>query len=128
LVREFPQRLEQRVVSMDRGRERRVALILESRETREVQVVGSAVRLLERRAPRDHERDPGDAVQALVGGGRYCRETRVAEIQCLRAEAADTIQEQPEPMRPAQLAQPPQIVEPSGSGLMMNDRQVRAAP
>jgi hypothetical protein len=64
-------------------------------------------------------------VQAFIGRCSHGQESAVAKIQRLGAKAADPVHQQTDIARPAQFAQPPQIVEPPGGGFVVHDGQVR---
>ncbi len=127
LIREFAQCFQQRVAGMHRRGEGSVALLLKLCKTSEVEIVRTAVRARESRAPYQHERDTGHAMQAFVGRAGHGRQARVAEVDGFGTEAADCVDEQAQPSGATQFAQRSQVVEPTRRGFMMHDSQVRAA-
>src|SRR5262249_4785267 len=102
-----------------------IALVLQAREAAQAEVVGPAGSSFNSRTPGNYKGNARYAVEALVGGARHGRETRVREVDGLGSETADSVDQQAHPAGPAQLAERPQIVEPSGRRLVMYDRHVR---
>ena len=106
-------------------REGRISLVLHSSEAAEIEVIRATGGLGQRRTPGDHKRSPRNPVETLVGRSRYGMQACIGEIDSLRSEAADAVNEQTNPLRPAQLLERLQVVEPPGCRLMVHNRNVR---
>src|SRR6202453_5523028 len=116
-VGKFAQRFHEPIVGMDGRRERRASLILQPRETAEIEIIRTGRGPRQRTAAHDYEGRTGHAVQTLIGGPGDGAETRIAKIERLGAEAAHAVDHESHAASAANLAEGRELVEPAGGGL-----------
>ena len=110
---------------MDGRREWRSALVLQARKPAEVEIIRAPNGTRQRGATRDDERDPGNPVQALVGGTRHGLEACVGKIDVLGAEAAHAVGQKSDAASPTNFSERRQIIEAAGGGLVVHKSRVR---
>jgi len=124
-VLELAQPFNQCVVRVHGRCERRIALILQPRQTAEIQIERATRRSCERSAPHHHKRCTRHGVQTFVGRSGNSRDTFVVEVDRLRTETADAIDQKLNPAFATCRTQRLQIVQAARRGFVMNHRHVR---